>query len=535
MGVFNRRVERDENNNYMPGTYREARPLTAAAAKVDLSSKTQIESLRRRRQGDAWQTEAWEYYDLVGELKFSANLIAAVTSRVRLYPGYISDDSLIPADLRKIDVEGIDDDIKKAANQALRLLDTGNGGIGGLLKDAALNMFVAGECYLVQQPKTFSQAEQWQVRSVDEIVASGDTKNSGLFIKPRRNARKEDLIKLPKSAFMGRIWNTHPRYSDEADSSVRGVLELLDELLLLNKSSRKTLKSRLNAGLLYIPDEMSNVSQSDGDVDDSTDSYAEDSDDNSDSFEEEFIAAATNPIADEGSASAVVPLIVRGPKELGEYIKHITFDQTFDPQHVEREKRVMDRILAALDLPKDIVAGIGDSKYANAMVIEEAMYKSHVEPLILLLVDALTVVFYRPVLLAMGYPQEIVSNMVIWYDPSAITTKPSKAEAATIGYDKMLLSGEAWRKHTGFQETDKPDNLEIAQRIAIDRGLISEPVMEALLRALIPEIMDKVRQEQAQNNPAATDLQDAIENNAPDSENSEENEAPAPPEDLLEP
>lgn len=531
MSIFNRRVDRDENNNLVASPYREPRPLTAAAVRVDLGQKTQIESLRKRRQDDTWQDEAWEYYDLIGEVKYAANLIAAVTSRVRLYPGYVTDDALSPSNIK--DVKELEEDIKKAAAQAIRLLETGNGGIPGLLQDAALNLFVTGECYLVQQPKKLGSfsPETWQIRSVDEVVATTG-RNASIALKTRRNARKEDLVELPKDAFMGRIWRMHPRYSDEADSSLRGLLELMDELLLLNKSSRKTLKSRLNAGLLYLPDDLSNIAQSDGDIDDSTDSYAEDSDDNSDSFEEELINAMTTPIAEEGSASAVVPLIIRGPADLADKIKHITLEQTFDPQHAERADKVLARILGGLDIPKDIVAGIGDAKYANAVVIEETLYKSHIEPLVLLIVDALTVVFLRPVLIAMGYDPEVVSRIVVWYDPSAITTKPSKAEAATLGYDKKILSAEAWRRSNGFSESDAPTSLEVGQRMAVDRGMISEPVNDALLGMLIPEIMEKVRAQAIQQSPSAESLDQVIDNNQPQEV---VDDSPEPPSDLLEP
>lgn len=531
MGVFSRKAVRDDDNNFVASSYREPRPLTAAAVRVDLSEKRQIDALRNRRSTDTWQEDAWEYFDLIGEVKYAATLIAAVTSRVRLYPGYVSDDTLAPQNLKSIST--VDDDVKRAAAQALRLLETGNGGIPGLLQDAALNLFVTGECYLVQQPAKVgsNMPETWQIRSVDEITVSGAGKSAKTFLQTRRSARKEDLVEVPQHAVLGRIWRMHPRYSDEADSSVRGLLELMDELLLLNKSARKTLKSRLPAGILFIPDDFSNIAQADGDVDESTDSYAEDSDDNSDSFEEELIHGLTAPLSDENSVSTIAPTFVRGPADLGDKIRHITFDQALDPHLSERADKVLGRILAGLDIPKDIVAGIGDAKYANAVAIEESLYKSHIEPLVLLIVDALTVIFLRPVLRAMGFEEEVVSQIVIWYDPSAITTKPSKADAANTGYENRILSAEAWRRSNGFSESDAPSSIEVGQRIAAERGLLSEPVTEALFKLLIPEIMEQVRTEAMQQSPSADSLEAVIDNNGPE----EAEVSPEPPTELLEP
>lgn len=530
MGIFAREVRRDENQNILPAPFHDYRPLTAAAVRINIGDKTQLASLKNRRAGDVWQDEAWEYYDLVGEVGYAARLIASITSRVRLFPAYVVDEENEPVHVRG--VEDLEPDIKKASSDALRLLGTGSGGISGLLRDAALSLFVAGECYLVQQPASIitGQPENWQIRSIDEIVTTGGREGT-VGIKGRRNAKDNEIIRLPKNAFVGRIWRMHPRYSDEADSSMRSQLELLDELLLLNKSSRKTIKSRLNAGILYIPDEISNISQSDGDTDDSTDTYAEGSDDNSSSFEEELIVAATTPIADEGSASAVVPLIVRGPADLADKIKHITFEQAFDEAQTLRQDKVMDRILAGLDVPKEAVAGISDSKYANAVVIEESLFKAHVEPLVLLIVDAFTTVFLRPVLRAMGYDEDLVNRIVVWYDPSPITTKPSKAEAANKGFEMGILSESAWRRENGFSESDAPSSIERGTRIAAERGLLSEPVTEALFRLLIPEIMEQVRTQAVAQSPSGDTLEAVLDNNTPQEPVATEE----PPTGLIEP
>ena len=51
----------------------------------------------------------------------------------------------------------------------------------------------------------------------------------------------------------------------------------------------------------------------------------------------------TTPIRDEDSASAVVPLIIRGPAELGDKIKQFKFERSFDPALAQRADRVLER------------------------------------------------------------------------------------------------------------------------------------------------------------------------------------------------
>lgn len=541
MGIFFKAPDRDEDGQLVAAPYSTPRPITAAASRLHLNDASEIESLRRRRQSATWQRQSWEYYDLIGELKFAANLVGAIVSRVKIYSAYVLTEDMAPAPLSE--VEDLDKELVKAANNAMRLLSTGTGGLSGFLRDMAINLFVAGECFLVQQPERVGKpgSERWQVRSVDEVVTTPSTTNkrgSGVSIKPRSNAQVNEYIHLPSHAFVGRIWRMHPRWSDEADSSVHPLLELMEELLLLNKDARATIKSRLNAGILLIPDELSNLTQPDGSADDTgldVDNIAELSNDETDSFEEELERAMMQPIADESSASAVVPLIVRGPKDDLSAIRHIQISRAFDAMHAKRADKVLDRILAGLDLPKDMVSGIADAKYSNASAIEESLLKSHIEPMILQIVDALTIVFLRPVLTSLGFTDEQIDNVVVWYDPSAITTKPSKADAAGIGFEKRAISAKAWRRANGFHEGDAPTDLEIAQRLAVERGLLSEPVTEALLRTLIPSLLQQVQQEQIEQGGDTQQVLEKISGDQIPDPNvpSENTSSPEPPVELI--
>lgn len=510
----------DDSLKAKPAVYNETRVIIGSAARINLSQHDAVEQLLRIRSSNKWQEDAWEYYDLVGEIKQAATLLANITSRIRLYPAYITDDNAIPSILNNID--DVPDNVKENARNAMTLLTTGNGGTAGLLRDAALNLFITGECYLVREPSNpkTGESEKWQIRSVSEFIKSNvkSTKNGVkvesalLSIKPRKNSSEEDYVILPDNVFFGRIWRNHPRYSLDPDSSLLGVLELLEELLLIDKSSRTLLRSRLSAGLLLIPDELDNISQSDGETDSDDDEFANLADDASDSIEEELMDVLMEPIKNEGSAAAAIPTFFRGKAEYLDKIKHITFERPNDDTTIQRNEKVLQRIMTSLDLPTDVMAGFANIKYSNAIVVEDSLYRSHVEPLILMIVDCLTTVFLRPILRGLQVPEEIVSRVTIWYDPSSITTKPDKASAAGIGYAQQTISAQAWRRENGFSETDAPTQLELAQRMAVSKGLLSEPITEALLRTLIPEVLNSVKQQVLENmDPSsAAALQQAV-------------------------
>jgi hypothetical protein len=540
--------------NYVePAAYSTPRAIVAAAAQVRLNDKGEAEYFKNRRSStsSAWQSEAWEYYDAIGEIKYAFNLVASVVSRIRLYAAVVENPAETPISVRN---SKLDERLAQAAERALDRLDSAYGGQAGLLRDAALNLSVTGECYLVQMPARPGSGlpESWDIRSVDEVQVDGKN-NYGIV--PRRdympgnnagtssgNKAARGIVPLPNTAFVGRIWRAHPRFSEESDSSLRGLLDLCAELLLLNRTFRATARSRLNAGALYLPDGLSVAASPDPDApyDDETDldpGYTPE--EAADEFEDQLIDAMTTPIRDEDSASAVVPLIIRGPAELGDRIKQFKFERSFDPSLAARADRVLERILQGLDVPKDIVTGLANVKYSNATQIDESLYKAHIEPLMLLIADALTVVYLRPYLKANGFAESDVNRIVIWYDPSQVATRNDRAADADAGFSKMAVSYDTWRRTHGFSEADAPSPEEVALRIILEKGAISPELTEAVIGAIAPELMNSTRSAQQATSVApvppelAQMLQGAQPGAAPGAAPAGAEEAPPP--NLIEP
>jgi hypothetical protein len=373
-----------------------------------------------------------------------------------------------------------------------------------MLRDAALNLSVAGECYLVQLPAKVGTGvpESWDIRSIDEV--SLDSRGGYILVTRREmmgtDATRRGAIPLAQNAFVGRIWRAHPRFTDEADSSLRGLLDLCAELLLLNRTFRATARSRLNAGALYLPDGLAVAAAPDPNYPTNDSEYDLEGgyspEEAQDEFEDQLIDAMTTPIRDEDSASAVVPLIIRGPAELGDKIKQFKFERSFDPSLAQRADRVLERILQGIDIPKDVVTGMANVKYSNALQIDESLYKAHIEPLMLLIADALTVVYLRPYLIANGFDPTEVSRIVAWYDPSQVSTRNDRAADADSGFDRGAVSYDTWRRAHGFSEADAPTAKEVALRMIIDKGVISPELTQAVLTAIAPDVMDAARSAQ---------------------------------------
>ena len=496
--------------------YNAPRALTAAATTIKIGDKGEAEAFRKRRASatGSWQSEAWEYYDEIGEIKQAFTTISSVVSRIRLYSAVVEDPSATPSAIE--DVEGMDPTLADAAKRALDRLDASFGGQSGLLRDATLNLSVAGECYLVQVPERIGTGlpETWDIRSVDElrvekddsytIVARRDLAgiNTGSVKKPING-----ITHLPTGAFVGRIWRTHPRYTEDADSSMRGLLALCEELLMINRTFRGMEKSRMNAGMIFVPDGISTAATADPetpqDDPDAAEAAGEQTlEEMADEFEENFIQAMITPIQDESSAAVVAPLIVRGPTELGEKISYKTFDRKFDETLGKRAEQVLDRILQGLDIPKDIITGLSNVKYSNSVQINESLFRAHIEPMVLVIADSLTKIYLRPYLISQGFDEVDVNRIVIWYDSSAVSTRNDRAADADSGFEKGVLSAAAWRRMHGFSDTDAPTATEIGINLLRNNSALSPELTQALLTAVAPELMEAVRAASQANNPA---------------------------------
>ena len=476
------------------------RGITASAKRIDLSSDADAAEAADT-PWRAWQNEAWEHSDSIGEINFGHEILGSVMSRLRLYAAINIDPDAPPASVnqlrrRKIDQtpdeakydkqagldipEGLDDEVLDYAEQCVAELGSGYGGIAESLRSFTLNILTPGECYLAFIDK------RWSIRSTSEIVVrQGDKIPILREARTSRNPNGMPWRELPEDTPLIRIWRRHPRYSREPTSSLLALLESCNELRTLQQMIRGIARSRMNAGILFLPDGLSVAGSSVTDDKEQTEDETED-------LIDELFDAVTTPITDETAGTSVAPLVISGPEDLGEKIRHILFARESDQFLIKRADTVLDRILNGLNIPKEKISGLDAVKYSNANVIDEDLYKIHVEPLAVVFCDAASSAYLRA-RIKKKFPNlspKILAKMCVWYDPTEIVIKTDAAESANEGYDKYLISGDAWRRAHGYSDTDAPSQTEIAFRMVIDQvGKNLQPVEQAdILHQVLPEI-----------------------------------------------
>lgn len=465
------------------------RTITASAAQVNVNKMQP-----GKKPYSDWQAEAWTGFEKVGEIHYGFSLVANIMSRVRIYAGAVIGPEQSPMLAKEAaEKDLLNSELAQMATDAMDDLTADDFPV--MVRSFSLNTSVAGESYLIHLPDPADPEhpdaepdKHWTIRSGDEL----EFRAGQVVLNPMRGSTSEQQM-LPKDTFIARIWRSSARYSMEPDSSMLGISDPIEELLLLQRLVRSTTRSRLNMGVVFMPDGVTVATPT---VSEDPDAEVEDP---GNEFLAQFIDAMVTPIEDEGNASSVVPLVVTGPEGLGEKIKHITFERSSDEWLVNRSERALERILQGLDVPKEIVTGLAQVKYANAIVIDENLYRANIEPLCLMLADSLTQVYLRPVLRARGVPEADLQRVCVWYDPSEIVTRPNQAQDATDGFDRYIVSPATWRREHGFSDTDAPTEAELAFMLLTQKGVLPDEVTSSLLQVVLPDTLGKKREENISN------------------------------------
>jgi hypothetical protein len=441
--------------------HRPARALTAASTIIDPS--TRFDGIVSRRRPLPWQRQAFEYYDVLGELRFALNWKASAISRLRLVPSLDDTDNGVPIDLSK--TEPLDKKVISASTEILARLEAGEGGSSEIMKQLSLNLSIAGEAYLVARPIE-DDKEDWSVESVLAVVVNQSGK---LAIRPFPDARISELVPLDDDSFVLRIMTRHPAYREMPDCALRSALETCEDLRLLTNSIRATASSRMASGALFIPEEASF-----GSPDPTTDEG--DGMETEDALTRDLILHFTTPVSDSKSAAAVVPFLIRMSREDIAAVRFERFDREIDKLSVQLRDEARSSLAAAVDLPAEVITGIGDVNHWTAWQITEDAFRLHIEPAAISMLDALTTGYYRPALEQMGIPD--AHRYRLWYDNSELVSHPDSAARVLDAYDRVEVSGEYLRSTFTIPDEAAPDDAELKHRaelVAILAGPQPQP------------------------------------------------------------
>lgn len=422
------------------------RSFDGTALTASVKSMTGPNAMRQVIQNREWQREAWDFYHAMGEFWFGITWKSNALSRVRLKAAIMRPGVDEP--------EIIEDDAKGDDRRVLELTSRFGGGTTGqsaILKSLTTKLSVPGEGYIVAED--MNRDRIWTTKSSDEVRRRAD----------RRPNEPEYEIQVDENAWrplvgdslIFRIWQPDEQFSWRACSEALPALPILRELDLINRRIITDLVSRLASnGILAIPEEV-------------TFPVRPEFQDAADPMIAELIELASKSIANPGTASAALPVPLRIPGEYVDKVRHIPFTTLFDPKLLETRDKTLRRLATTLNMPQEVLTGIENVNHWTAWQIDESGVKLYIAPMCEILCHGLTIGYLHPAMEAMRMLpiKEDGSRYVMWYDATELTSKPDLAENANAAYDRLEISGTAYRREMGFSEEDAPKDDELKDQV----------------------------------------------------------------------
>lgn len=477
------------------------RVLTAAGSRIFTMRPERMKALAGNRQ--AWQPVAWQYRDSIGELRFALQYRARALSKISFHVAEIipGDDEPLPVSLRdEVDQEGkptdrsqkitTPPDLAAAAEKELARLPLEDGyGFQGVWSE---NQDVAGECWLHGYLDPDTGEETWKIRSVLDVGTQGSTMTvKDELGQPRiiQLGTKDD----PGPEEIYRLWVPHPAHGHLADSALKAMLDVLEDITLYGREMRAVSRSRIaNNGVWLVPENMANLRNI------LTDS--ENAEDGPSNFMMAVQAMFLAPIANEGEPGGVVPGIIAGSREDIEVAmkSHLRFERESSADIINKLKTALGRMGNSLDLPPEVITGMADVNHWTGWLIDASSFRYHLEPSVRLQVDSLTGPFLRANLIEQGFDPEQVRKLRVWFEAGQLTENPNRRQDALDALDHILIGPAAGRKALGFSEGDAPTPEEALRLIAAKAG-IDQATAAALIGTFaeqsgldVPELQDPV-------------------------------------------
>jgi hypothetical protein len=435
----------------IPDEVPNASVIVASARRFDLDSRDDIAQIKKLEQD--WQRLAWTYFDTNESIGFALRYIGNMLSRLQLFPAYRPDPNSEPIPLIPDDPNLPPElvDIATAATIEVERLAGPTGDHGALMAPLAMNVSCVGEAWLAGIPDREEYGgEKWEVYSTDELIVDDKT------VRVKQGPEDREGEALPPGTFFLRIWRRHPRWRNLADSSMRALLEACEELLLLSRGIRAGATQRLNAGIFLYPNEMTFIPRPDQPAIDLT------RDPQQDTFMAALIESMTQPVMNPSHASALVPLLLKGPGDYLDKVRHLTIARPFDAVQLEQREELRRVIATGIDLPNEILLGMSDANHWTAWLVDEQTYKAHLDPIALLLLDALTKGWLHPALSTNGF---LPRNVIIWRDPQDLIADNDQWPRALDAHKQLVISDAALRREGRFGEDDAPDDAELERRL----------------------------------------------------------------------
>lgn len=421
---------------------------------------------------ETWQYDAYAFVDIVGEVGYALEMKANLLSRCKIKP-----------QVRVPNSDEWDDTDDPRVHKVLRALQPRCGRQGDLLYQASLHYDVAGDCYLYGDPKMnqFGQTYGywWRFYSVSEFKIE----RKGLVdIMAWGYGAKGD--RADPNGYAKRFHHDKTEYSERAISSVYRVLPLMRQLVLLEQLVDCICKSSMNAGILFVPNDISFGPMDEWD-------NAGDPGNGMDEFVSEMHEHAAGAVVENTSPARLNPMLMQAKgttegKPTKDLIGLIDLSRDIDKYCVELRRELVGRIAAGLDIPAEMVTGKSALSHWTAWSVDDDFISQNVVPVGQKICDFLTDAYLRPFLVLTGMSETEAEWFRLELDATPITTDVDQSANATTAYIAGQITAEAWVRYLGLDVEDMPTDDDRILRVWNDLLRLQPQNAPTIMRAMFP-------------------------------------------------
>lgn len=431
MGIFDRKTAVAVS---APPPERLKRSLVASALRIRFDDSSYASW---RFRDESWQRELWRLYRITPELRAAASWVGGCCSRVRIYVADVDELGRVQGETKNKQIQALSDTLlggPTSKAEHLRMM--------------GIDLSVSGECYIVGQPNEVTGRDRWYVVTPTEFRRiRGSNGDWDWAWGPKGEPMRLDLTKQ----VITRVWTPDPERIWCADSPARSCSMILRELEQLTKLVGGEIDSRLiGNGLLIIPNDLDLPQE-------------ENTTNNAESLMVRLATAGAASLRGEGTALGVLPHIIEAQDP--SKFQHLTFSTELSKNAHELRAECIERLGVGMDMPPEVLSGMGDTNHWSGFLIDGYGIKVHIEPLMNRICQALTEAYLYPALMLMDKDP---GKYTYAFDTSPLALRPQRLQDALNLYEKGIISAKAVREAGFFRDIDKPEIEESASRTVIE-------------------------------------------------------------------
>jgi hypothetical protein len=360
---------------------------------------------------EAWQKQAWDFYDTNPQLHNAIDYIGAACSMVRIFVAEVDDNGV-----RQGEVED-DEEIGALAET----LFGGPANKAEILRAIGESLSVAGECFILgRAAKTDDPFDRWWVAAPSEVRRQGET----VYVQMGRAAREE--LNPGRDIVIRYGLRTHAAHSWPTPGT--GIAVVLFEMEQMQMFIRSQMNSRIaNATILPVPSTLAAPK---------ADSQAVGTDD----IYQQLFEVITSNLEGKGTAAQVAPILWQMPlAELQAManVQPIRFDSPLSDQAIMLRKEQQEKLAIGINVPVEIQVGGQEMNHWSIWWAGEEFIIKTIMPLMNRIVDAITTAYLIPALKALGKDPR---KYTYWYDTAPLANSANKLADALNLYNTTRAS-----------------------------------------------------------------------------------------------